>query len=372
MPTRTQNTRRRIQDLGEAAKGSAGRIRKVKLPPTGMAIGVALLAAIIGAYLVWRAPPAVDRGEAELRIFRIVTGSTAGTYFPIGETIAGVISEPPGAEPCEPNDRCGVRGLLAVVKSSAGSTANVRSLINGKSEAAFVQADIAEWAQGGLAMFSDEPLEQIRAIAALYPEAVQLVAAKSAGIKSVADLRGKRVSIDQAGSGTQGDALLILKAFGLGRDDIIASETEVSRSADQLIDGRLDAFFLISGTPATVVTDLADRGLIDLVPITGPPVEELTQGNRFFVTDVIEADTYAETGEVATISVKALFVTTAAADATLIHDLTAALWRPGNRAHLDRGHAKGKLIRLETALDGVSIPLHPGAARYYRRAGHLP
>lgn len=372
MPTRTETTKRRIHDLGQAAKGGAGRIRKVKLPPTGLAIGVALLATIIGAYLIWRAPPAIDVAEAEVRLFRIATGSTAGTYFPVGETIAGVISEPPGAEPCEPNDRCGVRGLLAQVKSSAGSTANVRSLINGKSDAAFVQADIAEWAQGGEAMFADQPVEQIRAIAALYPEAVQLVAAKSAGIKSVADLRGKRVSIDQPGSGTQGDALLILQAFGLGRDDLFASETEVSHSADQLIAGKLDAFFLISGTPATVVTDLADRGLIDLVPIVGAPVDELTRGNPFFVPYTIEAGTYDDADEVATISVKALFVTTAAADASLIHDLTAAIWRPGNRAHLDQGHAKGKLIRLETALDGVSIPLHPGAERYYRRSGQLP
>lgn len=370
-PRKKDTPRARVQHLGQAARNRAARLRKVKVSYSGLAIGVTLLASFIGAYLVWRAPPVLAPASAELQFFQIVTGSTAGTYFPVGETIAAIISEPPGAEPCDTRNRCGVPGLLAAVKSSQGSTANVRALMSASADAAFVQADIADWAYRGQAMFAGEPAEPLRAIAALYPEAVQLVTAKPAQIRDVTDLRGRRVSIDRAGSGTQADALLILEAFGLGRQDMEVEEIDVSSAADRLIAGTLDAFFLISGTPSTVVTDLADRGLIDIVPIAGPPARTLLENSAFFVPHTIEADTYAGIGEVATLSVQALLVTTTRADAGLIHDITAALWRPGNRAHLDRGHAKGRHIRLQTALDGISIPLHPGAERYYRETGRL-
>ncbi|VAV99974.1 TRAP transporter solute receptor, TAXI family precursor [hydrothermal vent metagenome] len=370
-PLEKDTRRARVQSLGQAARMRAARFRKVKVSQGGLAIGVVLLATIIGAYLAWRAPPASNLGPADIRFFQIVTGSTAGTYFPVGETIAAIISEPPGAEPCGPRDRCGVRGLLAAVKSSQGSTANVRALMSSSADAAFVQADIADWAYRGQAMFAGEPVKSLRAIAALYPEAVQLVTAKTAKIRSVADLRGRRVSIDRTGSGTQADALLILEAFGLTRTDMAVEEIEVSNAADRLIAGTLDAFFLIAGTPSNVVTDLADRGLIDIVPIAGPPAEALAKNSAFFVPYAITADTYAGISEVATLSVKALFVTTTRADAGLIYDITAALWRPGNRAHIDLGHVKGRLIQLQTAIDGISIPLHPGAERYYRETGRL-
>lgn len=362
---------RRVHDFGQAARKRAARIRKIKVSQSGFAIGVLLLASIIGAYLIWRAPSAPPPGSENIKFFQIVTGSTAGTYFPIGQTIAAIISQPPGSEACNAQDRCGVPGLLAAVKSSQGSTANVRSLVSGSADAAFVQADIADWAYRGQAMFTGNPAERLRAIAALYPEAVQLVTAKSAKIRSVTDLRGRRVSIDRTGSGTQADALLILAAYGLKRADMSVEEIDVSNAADRLIAGTLDAFFLISGTPSTVVTDLADRGLIDIVPIDGQPVDALVKSSAFFVAHTIPADTYAGIGETATISVRALLVTTSRADASLIYDITAALWRPGNRALIDRGHAKGRLIQLESALDGISIPLHPGAERFYRQAGRL-
>ncbi len=361
----------RVRDLGQAAKSRAARIRKIKVSQGGLAIGVILLATFIGAFLVWRAPAGQQQEPADIRFFQIVTGSTAGTYFPVAETIAAIISQPPGSERCNEQDRCGVPGLLAAVKSSQGSTANVRALAAGRADAAFVQADIADWAYRGQAMFAGEKVEPLRAIAALYPEAVQLVTAKSAKIRSVEDLRGRRVSIDSAGSGTQADALLILRAFGLKAEDLRVEEIGVSNAADRLIAGTLDAFFLISGTPSTVVTDLADRGLVDIVPISGPPVDELLESSAFFVSHTIDAETYAGIGEIATISVKALFVTTTRADAGLIYDITAALWRPGNRPHIDKGHEKGRLIQLETALDGISIPLHPGAVRFYSQAGRL-
>ena len=351
---------------------SRPRSRRIKLSRRGLLYGLVAVVATTGAYLFWRSPSLIPVEAPDVRFFQIATGSTAGTYFPVGQMIASIISQPVGSAPCSADDRCGVPGLLAVVKSSQGSIANVRNVSVGHYDAALAQADVAYWAYSGRGVFaSEKPYPNLRAIAGLYPEAVQLVAARSSGIRSVADLRGKRVSIDRPGSGTRTDALLILEASGLTADDFTVAEVEVSRAADLLLVGELDAFFLVAGTPSTVVSDLVSRAAITLVPITGPGIDELRANSRFFVEEIIAADTYKGIGRTKTLSVKSLLVTSSSVSQTLIHDITAALWRKGNRDVLDTGHVKGQLIRIETALDGVPIPLHRGAAQFYRSVGRI-
>lgn len=348
------------------------RIRQIKVPARGLAVGLGLLTVVAGSYLLWRSPSVLPEAAVPVRFFQIATGSTAGTYYPVGEVIATMISEPVGGEPCTENRRCGVPGLLAVVKSSQGSIANVRAVSSGTYDAALTQADVAHWAYTGEGLFAGEPpLSDLRAIAALYPEDVHLVAARDSGIESVADLKGRRVSIDRPGSGTQVNALMILAAFGLDQDDLKVVHEGPSGAVDLMAAGKLDAFFLVAGTPAKAVSELIERGIATLVPIAGPHVDQLVEESRFFVRHTIAADTYAGVGRVSTISVKALLVTSAREDADLIHGITAALWRPGNRALLDEGHPKAREIRLTHALDGVPIPLHTGAERFYRAAGMM-
>lgn len=372
MAPETPPGRGRLGRQGQETRARAGRIGPVRVPQRRLLAGILLLVAVAVGFVLWRSSVGLVPETSGVKFFNIATGPTSGTYFPVGQTIAAVVSEPPGSEACAEQARCGVPGLLAVVKSSPGSTANVRSLVAGRYDAALVQADVANWAFHGSGAFQGEPVSDLRAIAALYPEAVHLVARRGAEIGSVGDLAGKRVSIDRAGSGTQADAVLVLKAHGLDRTDIVAEELEVSDAADRLIAGTLDAFFLVSGAPAAVVSDLARDGHVDLVAIDGPAAEALVESSGFFVAHTIPAQTYRDLGETRTMSVRALLVTTEAVDADLIHDVTAALWRPGNRTTLDRGHAKGALIRLDTALDGIPIPLHPGAEAYYREVGRLP
>jgi len=355
-----------------ARRRVARTIRQIRPPRRGLIISLATVAAIAGAYLAWRSPSVLPEADIPVRFFQIATGSTAGTYYPVGEVIATVISEPIGAEPCSQGRRCGVPGLLAVVKSSRGSISNVRGVSSGQYDAALVQSDVADWAYTGTGIFEHSaPLSNLRAIAGLYPEAVHLVVAEGSAIGSLADLRGKRVSIDRVGSGTRVDALSILRAFGLDEGDFALVEEEPAAAVDLMAAGRLDAFFLIAGTPAAAVTELIERGIGRLVPITGPEVDTLRAGNRFFVGHLIAAGTYPGVGRVATLSLKSLLVTSEDQDEALIHDITAALWRSGNRQVLDAGHPKSREIRLESALDGVSIPFHPGAERFYRAAGMM-
>ena len=157
-------------------------------------------------------------GAQDMQFFRIATGGTAGTYFPIGGLIANAISNPPGSRACDEGGSCGVPGLVATAVASNGSVANVNGIAGGSLESGFSQSDVAFWAHTGTGIFADKgAVEKVRAIANLYPESIHLVARADAGIKSVADLKGKKVSLDEPGSGTLVDARLILEAYGLSK-----------------------------------------------------------------------------------------------------------------------------------------------------------
>lgn len=306
------------------------------------------------------------------RFLRIATGSVSGTYYPIGQLVAEIISNPPGSRPCERGGDCGVPGLVAVVQSSEGSIANIRAIEAGDVESGFAQSDTTFAAWTGIGPFAEATARRIRAFANLYPESVHLVARADAGIATVRDLAGRTVSLDRDGSGTQADALLILDAFGVDETMMQVERLSAAEAIDSLAAGAIDAFFVIAGWPAAGVAELADAGLIVLVPVVGPEVEALLERNPFFALDRIPAGVYQGLPSVETVSVGAQWLVAADLEESLVYDIAVAFWRPEARVILDEGHPKGRSIRLETALDGVAIPLHPGAQRFYREAGLLP
>jgi TRAP transporter TAXI family solute receptor len=307
-----------------------------------------------------------------MQFFRIGTGGVAGTYYPIGGLIADIISSPPGARPCDKGGSCGVPGLVAIAQSSNGSVANVNAIKSGELESGFVQSDVAYWAYTGTGIFEGQgKVENLRAIANLYPESIHVVARKDAGIETIADLAGKRVSLDEPGSGTLVDARIILEAYGLSEEDIDAEYIKPSPAVAQIRDNQLDAFIIVAGYPTGSVVELASSVGAELVPVDGAEIDSLLEQYQFFAPDVIPAGTYEGIGETRTISVGAQWVVGAEVDEELVYGITEALWHENARKLLDNGHAKGKAITLETALDGIGIPLHPGAERFYREAGLL-
>ena len=302
--------------------------------------------------------------------FRIGTGSTAGTYYPIGSIIASAISNPPGSRPCDQGGSCGVPGLIAVVQSTNGSVANVNSIHAGALEAALVQADVAYWAYNGEGVFAGAPpIEELRAIANLYPEVIQLVVRRDAGIESVRDLRGKRVSLDKAGSGTRVDAVLVLEAFGLEVEDVEDTAVTAGEAISMMRNDALDAFFFVAGTPTNAISSLAEDVDITLLPLAGPEIESLREKYPFFARDLITSGTYRNVPATPTISVGAQLVTSAKVPEATIYEVTRALWHKNTRVLLDHGHPKGKLIELNTALNGLGVPLHSGARQYYVERG---
>jgi len=310
------------------------------------------------------AASAAGAAHAQQQFFRIGTGGTGGTYFPVGGMIANAISEASGT---------GVKGLVATAVASNGSLANINAIGAGQFEAGLTQADVAYWAWSGTGLFEGRPkVDSIRFVANLYPESVQIVVKRGSGIRSVADLKGKRVSLDEPGSGTLIDARIVLAAYGLTDRDLKPEYLKMGPAADRMRDGALDAFFTVGGWPTGAIAELASsQGGIDLLPVDGDAAQRLLRQYSFFSADVIPADAYKGSAETKTIAVGAQLVTSAKLADALVYDITKALWNDATRKMLDAGHAKGKLIRKETAVHGAGIPLHPGAERFYREAGLL-
>jgi TRAP transporter TAXI family solute receptor len=310
--------------------------------------GVALAAAV-----------AFAGGAHAQQFFRIGTGGTAGTYYPVGGMIANAVSQP--------------GKIIATAQASNGSLANVNAVASGSMEAGFSQSDVATWAYTGTGAFEGKPkVTDLRAIANLYPESIHLVVKKGSGIKSVADLRGKRVALDEPGSGTLIDARLVLAAYGVKESDIKPDYIKPNQAGDKLKDGSLDAFFFVGGAPAGAIAELASSGTgIELVPLGGPQAQALLKSSPWFAADHIAAGTYKDVPAVDTLAVGAQLVTSAKVSADTVYEITKAMYGEKAQKALQAGHAKGKFITKENAVKGIGIPFHPGAERFYKEVGLL-
>jgi TRAP transporter TAXI family solute receptor len=300
----------------------------------------------------------VSAAQAQ-QFFRIGTGGTAGTYYPIGGMIANAVSQP--------------GKIIVTAQASNGSLANVNGIAGGAMESGFSQSDVATWAQTGKGLFEGKPsIAELRLIANLYPETIHVVVKKGSGIKSIAELKGKRVALDEPGSGTLVNARLVLAAYGLKESDIKPEYIKPNQASDKMKDGALDAFFFVGGAPAGAIAELASSGAgIELLPITGAQADTLRRGNPFFANDSVPAATYKDVAAVNTLSVGAQWVTSAKADTETVYQITKSLYSDATQKALAAGHAKGKLITVKNAVLGAGIPFHPGAERFYKEAGVL-
>ena len=322
-------------------------------------------AALAGAVLAGGAADA-----QEMKFWRIGTGSAGGTYFPIGGLIANAVSNPPGARPCDKGGSCGVPGLVAIAVSTNASVANVNAIQAGQLDAGLAGAQSVVDGYNGKGKFVGNKKDKLRVIANLFPEDMHLVLPKGTKLASLKDLKGKRVGIAQAGSGTQVSVEMLLKDVGITRYDIKAAELNTSQSAQRIADGQLDAYFYAMGTPSSALVQLGSTRGFELYRFSEAERKRINEIIPYYVPSVIPAGTYeAVNYDVPTVAVNGQLVTSADQPEALIYEITKALWNKNTRKLLDNGHAKGKVIRPETALKGVLIPLHPGAERYYKEVG---
>jgi len=306
---------------------------------------------------------------AESVIIRVGTGGTEGTYFPIGSLIAKAISGPAGVNKQESFYES---ELIAIPQRGTGAESNVQDVSQGLLEAGLAQADVVHWAFTGSGPFKGGPArDNLRALATLYVESVHLIARTDANITTIDDLKNKRVSLDEPGSGTRLDMVHILAAYGMNDDSINAVYLKPADAIDRLQRNELDAFFIIAGFPIKAVSDLVDRGQAKVVSIAGPEVDSLIEEYPFFSKNDIPENTYKNTGHVETIGVPAQLIINSNIDEKLVYNITSMLWSNATKKLLDKGHPKGAEVRLESAMLGMNIPLHPGAERFYEEQGML-
>ncbi|MEA2087818.1 MAG: TAXI family TRAP transporter solute-binding subunit [Candidatus Caldatribacteriota bacterium] len=293
---------------------------------------------------------------AERQFVAIATGGTGGTYYPLGGALAQMLSN-------------NVEGLIVTAQSGNASVANCNLISRGQIETGFSQANTTYWCYTATGILKDaEPIKNLRGIASLYPETIHIVATKASGITCVEDLKGKRVGVGAPNSGTAADAEIILNAHGITFDDIQADFLSFNEVAQRLIDGQIDAGFTTAGFPTSSIINIATKRDIVLVPISADKIKELCDAIPYYGATVIPGGLYKGADEdVPALATPALWICDAKLSPTLVYKMTKALWE--HRDVLEKVHSQGKNITLETALDGIGIPLHPGAELYYKEVG---
>jgi TRAP transporter TAXI family solute receptor len=313
------------------------------------------------------------QSEPQRLSFLVATGPTGGTYFPVGQLIAGLISNPPGVDRCQIPNVCGPAGLVMSARTSDGAVANVLDVNADRVDSGLAQADVVAQAVKGTGIFRRYGKQtHIRVLAALFPEDVHVVVATHAKIASLRELRGKRVSLGADDSGTIVTARAVLAAYGLSERAMKTRHLAADESAQLLESGKLDAFFFVGGTPVPLLEDLISRGAARLVAVSGRERMRLIKSDPGLESDAIAANTYPGQPEIQTVRVRALWIVRDTAPDALVNGIVRALFNPSNRAQLDRAMPSTRAIRIEDAAGSDPALLHPGALRFYREKGKLP
>jgi len=280
------------------------------------------------------------------------TGGTSGTYYPLGGAMAQVWNKY-------------VSGVNVSVQATGASVENIRLINKKQVDLAFVQNDINHYAYNGIETFN-EKLPDFKVIAALYPETVQIVVKAESNIKSVSDLKGKRVSVGAPGSGVEANARQILGNVNLSYRDMQTFFLSFAESADQLKNGHIDAFFIVAGHPTAAIQDIAAQHKIRILNFSDKEIESLRKEYGFYSKVNIPANTYnGQTEAVTTVAVQAALICKSDLDETLVYNLTKTLFEHVN----ELGHAKAKEFSLQNAKDGISTPFHAGALKYFNEKG---
>jgi len=281
------------------------------------------------------------------KFLNLLTGGTQGTYYALGGTFADLISKE--------------TGIKTTAEVSQASAANMTALQEGKGEIAFVQSDIAYYATEGTKMFDGKKIDTIAALGALYPETVQLVTTEASGIKSYADLKGKKVSVGAPGSGTYANAEQLLEIHGLKIDDIKAQNLDFGESTDGLQSGQIDAAFITAGTPTGAVEALNATTKVNIIGMDAGKADELIAKYPYYAKDTVKKGTYGIAKDTETVSVLAMLAVKKDLPEDVVYSMTKAIYDNTDKI----SHPKGEFIKAETGLQGINIDVHPGAQKYF-------
>jgi len=301
--------------------------------------------------------PQKSAQAAERRFVSIAAGWVTGAYFPM----AGAISRIAFNNLQEEN-------IKVTAESSGASVANANLIAAKNTDFAILQNDIAFHAYNGKEGMFDEPVKNLLGCAALYPEHIQCIVRKGSGIESVADLKGKRVAVGPIGSGTTENVKQIIGAWDMTLDDFQAEQLQARQASDYLKDGRLDAAFFTVAVGAAAIKDIATVVDIEVLDITGPNAQKLLDEFPFYTQQPVPAGSYPGVDEEATtISVMAILAARQDLEEDIVYKIMKAMYENLDKIH--GAHAKFKDISVDQAMNGMTIPLHPGAEKYLKEVG---
>lgn len=290
-------------------------------------------------------------GGTKITIF---TGGTAGVYFPLGSKYAEMLNNH--------SDKIDANAV-----TSGASVTNAKAIGTDECQAALLQNDVAYYALTGTTAMFDTAVPELRGVACLYPETIQFVVLDDSPITSLADLAGKNVAVGAPGSGTAVACEQILVAAGVW-DSITRFDLNFAEAASAIKLGEVDAGIILAGAPTPAIEELAISSPVRILDVPANILKALLDGGYpFYVQQAIPAGTYGMTDGATTVAVQAMLAVRNSLSEDVVYDMTKILFT--QLEELQTAHTKGNEVSLETALDGMSLVLHPGAVKYYKEAG---
>ena len=326
------------------------------LPP--LAVACALLAGLCVA------PPATAAvtAAAPTAFITVGTGSTAGLYYPTAETMARIVND-------------SHIGMRIGARSTGGAVFNVQAIQQGAMPMAITQNNIAYFAYRGtgIPVFEGKPTRDLRGLATLYPEVVHLLVRKDSGIRSPADLKGKVVDVGAIGSGPEQDAIAVLDVYGLKLSDLKSAVRTSSGDAVNLLrDAKIDAMFYTVGTGSAAIMEATQTAPVTVLPLDGEHIQRLLDRYRYYTSAQIPAGAYPHVNQaIPTVAVEALLVASSKLPEEQVRRFMQLLFQEKLQQFLHEVPNPNlrSSFSLERALPAMPVPLHPGAAAFYRSAG---
>lgn len=300
---------------------------------------------------------ALTAQAADSKRLTLATGGTSGVYFPLGGAIANALGSKSNGD------------LSVTAQATGASGENMRLIQSGDVDIAIVQNDVADAAYNGTAPFKpDQKLDGVRALGRLYPEYLHVVASKNSGIQSLEDFKGKKISVGARGSGNELNCRQIFDFYGLNYKNLEPIFLPYGETADQFKDRQIDGFVFTIGTPNPAIQDITTTQDVTFVPLEGAKADEVIAKFPFLVKDAIPAGTYkGQENDVPTLSVQAILVANKDMPDDVAYEVTKLLYE--NAGDIAKAHNKGAEIKIDSATDGITIPLHPGAEKYLKEKG---
>jgi len=287
----------------------------------------------------------------------LATGGTGGSYYPYGGAMATVFNN-------------NIEGINVTSTTSGASTENARLLNKNEADLAILQNDVLDYAYNGTELFADGgALNNVRAIASLYPEIIQIVVSADSGINSIEDMKGKRISVGAAGSGTEANARQILETYGITYNDFEVSYLSFAESSTGVQNMTLDGFFCTAGVPNPSILELNAVKEVKILSVDAANADALIAKYPFYAKYTIADTVYEGIKGADTVAVMATLACSADLDEETVYNITKTMFE--KQADLAAANDKAKELTLEGAVEGISIPLHAGAEKYYKEVGAI-